>query len=105
MKKIISLILLVSFTLSLFAVPTSALASEQKFLLAKSFNGEVTGAAPDGAVAAGTAKVAVVSEGKDKAVELSRSKLESGILYTVTTSENNVNMFFEIEYKEMSEFE
>lgn len=99
MKKIISLLLLFTFTLSLISAPASVFAAETGFLVAKSFNNEATGALPDGAVALGNARVAVAVDGKDKAVELSGSKIESGILYTVTTSANNVNMFFEIEYR------
>jgi len=98
MKKIISLFLTFTFILSLITVPTSVIAKETDFLLVKSYNNEATFAAPDGAVVAGAAKVAITAQGKDKAVELSGSKLESSILYKVVTASNKVNVFFDIKY-------
>lgn len=99
MKKCTSLILIISLLLPLVMAPLSASANDTVFLVAKSYNNETTGAVPEGAVVKGGAKVVVTKEGKEKAVELSHSKLESGILYNITSEENNLNVFFDIEYK------
>lgn len=101
MKKLISLFLIISLLMPLVMLPMSAFGEGTVFLVAKSYNNETTGAAPDGAVVAGSARVVVTKEGKEKAVELSKSKNQSGIIYTVTSEANNLNAFFDIEYKDI----
>lgn len=99
MKKLISLLLMVSMVFSLASVPIVAFAGSTEFLVVQSFNDQTTGAVPEGAVASGNAKVVVTEEGREKAVELSASKSQSSILYTVSSDENTLSMFFDIEYK------
>ena len=99
MRTLVSLVLVISFIVSLASVPTVAFANDISFLVAESFNNHATGAVPTGAVASGSAKVAVSAEGKDKAVELSGTKQDSSILYNVTSEANTISVFFEIEYK------
>lgn len=100
MKKIISLFLIASMMVSVFA-PLSALAAQKEFLISLSYNDEPTGAVPgNGALSSGVAKIVVTKENKDKAVELSGTATDSTLAYNVETSEKIVSMFVELEYKD-----
>ena len=100
MKKIVSLALLVSMVLSLFALPAEALSSEFKFLVAESYNEQTTGALPgNNAFASGAAKVVVTEEKKNKAVELSASPADSSLYYETGSEEKVISMFSDIEYR------
>ncbi len=101
MNKIISSILIIFLMVSVVALPPTALASKFNFLVAESYNNLPTGSVPEGGIAAGTTRVKVTEEGKDKAVELSGSKAENGIAYTVETNENSVSVYFEIEFSKV----
>ena len=85
MKKLISLLLVAGLMLSVFVMPASVFAADLDFLVAESYNNLPTGSAPEGAVSAGAAKVKVVEEGKEKAVELSGAKVEMTAPFTITT--------------------
>ncbi len=98
MRKLIGLILLVSMVISAIA-PVSGFAGEIDFLVAESYNDQITGVTPGGnAVAGGTAKIVVTQENKDKAVELSGTAQDSSLYYAVKPGENNVTMYADLLY-------
>ncbi len=97
MKKFISLLLIVSVIASVCMVPVSAFAKDVSFLVAESYNDQVTGAVPgNGAIAGGSAKIVVTEEGKNKGVELSGTAQESSLSYAVTSDENNISMYVDL---------
>ena len=98
MRKLISLFLVISFIVPMAALPASALGDDVSFIVTESFNGQVTGAVPDTGIASGSAKVTVTVPGKDKALELSGTKKESGFLCNVPDEASTLSVFFEIEY-------
>lgn len=97
MKRLISLCLFIAMTVSFFAVPSFAAPKKTVFLVTDSFNGEVTNSQPSKASVEGIPSVAVVEDGKDKAVELSGRGITSGVYYSAdkVTSED-VSFYSEI---------
>ncbi len=99
MRKILSFILSISIFASVMTVPMSAFAKDIDFLVAESYNEQITGTSPaNGAIAAGAATVVVTKENKDKAVELGKSPEESGLLYNISSDDNNISMYVDLLY-------
>jgi len=99
MKKLISLILIVSMLVPACLVPVTAFAAKQTFLVAESYNDQPTGSMPlNGAVASGISKITVTAENKDKDVEMSGKVTDSVIYYPVTTDEHIASMYLDMLY-------
>jgi len=75
MKRLISVLLTLSITFSL--IP--AFAKNNDLISAQSFNNMPTGGAPIGCTTGGVARVAVVKEGREKALELSGAMQDSSV--------------------------
>ena len=82
MKKIIAVLLAVSVVLSLVGTPVTTFAENQEFIIAESYNGQVTGAVPENGALVKGSPVIVNTNENNKAVELSGLASENSVYYT-----------------------
>ncbi|MBO5742752.1 MAG: discoidin domain-containing protein [Clostridia bacterium] len=99
MRKSISFLLVISLLASLFVFPAGALAKANELLVSESFNGIVTGTAPEGnIVTSGRAIVVVTKEGKEKGLELSKYGSETTIYMETAPKGNIVSLYMDLKY-------
>ncbi len=98
MKKLISLILTISIIASVFVFPAQGLASGINFLVAESYNNIPTGKIVENSSSkSDTAIVTLVTEGKDKAVEMAAFG-DSSLSYKIESSSKVLSMYAELNF-------
>ncbi len=98
MKRLISIVLTACIIATLFVVPVTGFADSMKFIVAESYNEVATGKVPEnGAVASETALVRLVTEGKNKAVELAAYG-DGSISYEVNSDSRVISMYADLKF-------
>ncbi|MBQ6894155.1 MAG: hypothetical protein IJN40_01510, partial [Clostridia bacterium] len=92
MKRLISVLLTLSIAFSL--IPANA--KNNDLIASESFNNMPTGGAPIGCTSEGVARVAVVKEGKEKALELSKAAMESYVFLKTKALSGIYSFSFEL---------
>ncbi len=99
MKRLISFALTLCMVFSLFAVPTSGLASSRKFLVAEGYNEIATGKVPESTTdISETALVREFSEGKSKAVELAAYG-DAYINYSIESESRVLSVYADLKFE------
>lgn len=99
MKKLLIDMVIVSMLASFLTVPASVFAKTQDFIIAESYNNQVTGSVPgDGAKASGLAKIVEKTAVKDKAVEMAAGSGESSISYSINAVGSTLSMYVDLIY-------
>lgn len=96
MKRIISVCLIVSMLMSLAPIGALAGMNSIDFITTDSFNSQATGELPSLAQTEGEPRIAVVEEGKEKAVELSDNSNTNKIYYPIESSSDTLSFYTEI---------
>lgn len=100
MKKIISLLVVLSIFISVF--PSGVFAFDTVYLVKENYDNEISGRAPaNGATVGGSVVVRETDTKGNKAAELSGTKNENSILYKFESKSNTISMCVGIEYTDV----